>query len=490
MTMETAIDLRPQPGPQADFLESPSDLAIFGGSAGGGKSFSLLLEMLYHYTNARFRGVIFRRTIPMVRLQGGLLDTSEEIYPLFGAQVNQSLLEWRFPSGATLKFGGLEHETDKYGWQGSQLSFLGFDELCQFTEGQFWYMISRLRSMSGIRGTVRGTCNPDPDSFVRKLIDWWIDADTGFAIKQRSGVLRWFMRADDELHWADTREELTKAFGPDAEPKSLTFIPASIFDNKILLAQDPSYLANLKSLQYLDRARLLDGNWNVRPSGGSFFRREWFNILEVAPREVVARVRFWDRAASEQRSGTDPDATCAVLMSKDAQGVFYVEHVLKMFATPRAVEKAMQSCAAQDGIGTTVCYHQDPASAGKWEAQATATALAGYDVRFQPASGDKQTRCKPASAQAEAGNIKLIRGNWNDDFLRELENFPTGRHDDQVDALSGAFERLAQPTGAFASAEGCYPHPQKGRLRDLMMFGEDDGACELERPARLRPEDF
>jgi len=82
---------------------------------------------------------------------------------------------------------------------------------------------------------------------------------------------------------------------------------------------------------------------------------------------------------------------------------------------------------------------QDPGSAGVAEAQACARALDGFDVRFETASGDKETRAKPVSAQAEAGNIKLLRAPWNDDFLRILENFPAGRHDDEVDALSGAY---------------------------------------------------
>ena len=85
---------------------------------------------------------------------------------------------------------------------------------------------------------------------------------------------------------------------------------------------------------------------------------------------------------------------------------------------------------------------QDPGSAGVNEAQATARALDACNVRFPTASGDKETRAKPISAQCEAGNVKLVRGLWNDDFLRELENFPAGRHDDAVDALSGAYEQI------------------------------------------------
>jgi predicted phage terminase large subunit-like protein len=297
--------------------------------------------------------------------------------------------------------------------------------------------------MSGIRGYVRATCNPDPDSFLRVLIAWWIDEVTGFPIKERSGVLRYFVRIGDELHWADTKAELVKKFGAEMRPKSLTFIPSKVTDNPILLQRDPDYLANLLALPAIERAQLLDGNWNVRAVAGSYFKREWFGIVDKAPADAVRRVRFWDRGATERRAGTDPDATAGLLLSKDRQGVYYIEDVRKVFASPFAVEKLMCQCAESDGRNTTVSYHQDPGSAGVAEAQAAARALDGFNVRFKTATGDKETRAKPVSAQAEAGNVKIVRGLWNQDFLRELENFPQGNHDDQVDALSGAYEHLA-----------------------------------------------
>src|ERR1035441_6735875 len=219
--METTVEIRPQAGPQETFLKCAADIAIMGGSAGGGKTMSLLLEPLYHVGNPKFRGVIFRRTVPMIRLEGGLWDTSLQLYPQFGATPLSQTLEWRFPGGARLKMAGMEHEADRLALQGSQIPFIAFDEICQFTGPQFWYMLSRNRSMSGIRAYVRGTCNPDPDNFIRFLIAWWINPDTGLAIKERSGVLRWFVRRGDDLHWADKKAELLKQFGADCGPKSL-----------------------------------------------------------------------------------------------------------------------------------------------------------------------------------------------------------------------------------------------------------------------------
>ena len=430
-------ELKPQTA-QETFLKSRADIAIFGGAAGGGKSFSLLLEPLYHADNGEFRAAIFRRTAPMLRQPGGLWDISTKVYGPLHADPRESSLEWKFKSGAAIKFASMEHETDRFNFQGLQVSFLAFDELCQFTADQFWYLLSRLRSTSGIKGYVRCGCNPDPDSFVRNLIDWWIDPATGLPIRDRSGVLRWFVRIGDELQWSDTKRELLEKFGRDSDPKSLTFIPSRVFDNRILLDSDPSYLSNLKALPYIDRARLLDGNWNVRATGGNYFRRSWFEIVDAPPKQILARVRYWDRAATEKTASNDPDATVGLLLSVDKKGIYYVEDVQRLFASPHRVEQAMKNCATQDGNGTIIGFMQDPGSAGVQEAQSTARALDGYCVRFATATGDKETRAKPTSAQAEAGNVKIVRASWNDGFLRELENFPGGRHDDSVDALSGA----------------------------------------------------
>ena len=452
--METATEIKPQPGPQTAFLSSKADIAIFGGAAGGGKSFSLLLEPCYHTGNEKFRCVLFRRTIPMIRQPGGLLDASREIYARLGAESREQTLEWRFPSGAVVKLAGMELEADAYSWQGSEICLLAFDELTQFTERQFFYLLSRNRSTCGVRPYVRATTNPDSDSWLRNFLAWWIDDATGLPIPERAGVLRWFVRRDDALTWGDTRQELVEKFGGDTEPKSVTFIPAKVSDNKLLLQRDPGYVSNLKALPMVERERLLYGNWNVRPCGGNYFRRDWFSIVDHAPAQVVGRVRFWDRAATEQKPGSDPDATVGLLLSKDAQGTYYVEHVARMFATPGAVTAAMVRIAQQDGKQTTVAYAQDPASAGVFEAQATARALDGYSVRFERATGDKETRAKPISAQCEAGNVRLVRAAWNDAFLRELEGFPVAKHDDQVDALSGAHGRLSTRTsGVWTTAD-------------------------------------
>jgi predicted phage terminase large subunit-like protein len=143
-------------------------------------------------------------------------------------------------------------------------------------------------------------------------------------------------------------------------------------------------------------------------------------------------------------------------IGRSASGVFYVTDVVRFQGTPLAVEKAIQNIASQDGRGVTVWIEQDPGQAGKAEAAFHVRNLAGLNVRVNPVREAKGVRARPLSAQAEAGNVKVVRAPWNDTFFDELENFDgTDRCvSDQVDAASGAFFALAtaKRVGTWASA--------------------------------------
>ncbi len=437
--------IRPQPGPQEIFLASPADIAVYGGAAGGGKSWALLLEPLRHISNANFGAVIFRRNSVQVRNEGGLWDESTKLYPLVGAAQQESILQWKFPSGAKLKFSHLEHEKNKLDWQGAQIPFIGFDELTHFSRSQFFYMLSRNRSTCGVRPYVRATTNPDASSWVADFIAWYIDQDTGYAIPERSGVIRYFTRHGEEIIWGDTREEVV-ARHPDIAPddvKSFTFVAATIFDNKILLEKDPGYLGNLKALPLVERERLLGGNWKIRPSSGLYFKRSYFQIVDAAPASSNV-VRCWDLAATDAEEGKHPDWTVGMKASRDLHGIFYIEHTERIQASPEKVEAAICNTADMDGRGVRIRLPEDPGQAGKSQAKYLVRKLAGYVVKSKRVTGSKVTRAMPASSQAEAGNIKLVRGPWNEAFLAEAENFPpTGNgHDDQIDTLSDCIEEL------------------------------------------------
>lgn len=436
----------PQEGPQTQFLASQADIVIYGGAAGGGKSFGLLLGPLRHFNNPDFGAVIFRRTMTQVRNEGGLWDESMKLYTLFGAKPREHVLEWKFPYGMSVSFANLEHEKDVYNYQGAQIPFIGFDELTHFSENQFFYMLSRNRSTSGVRPRIRATCNPDPDSWVKTFIRWWLDDEGRYARADRSGKIRWFIRLNDMIHWADTKEAIHEQFGngPEIQPKSVTFIAAKLEDNQILMEKDPAYLGNLLAMNRVDRARLKDGDWNARASAGSLFRREWFPIVDAVPGGWIQAIRFWDRAATKpNESNKDPDWTRGLKLYKYPNGTFCVVDLKSERDTPGQIEQLVKTVASHDTAQVRVMSQQDPGSAGVAEAEHFIRLLAGYDVHVMTTSKDKVTRAKPVSAQAEAGNIMVLRAPWNEAFFTELENFPDGAHDDIVDVLSGAFNEMA-----------------------------------------------
>jgi predicted phage terminase large subunit-like protein len=401
-----------------------------------------LLEVCRHYQNPLAGAVIFRKTSVQVRNTGGLWDESVRLFGPLGARQREAYLEHIFPSGYKCKFAYLEHAKDVLNFQGAQIPFIGFDELTHFTEHSFFYMLSRNRSVSGVPGYVRATCNPDADSWVRKFIDWWIGKD-GYPIPGLSGVLRWFVRVDDVLHWADSREELIDRFGLENQPKSVTFIPSTLQDNKILMDKDPSYMASLMALPRVERLRLLGGNWDVRATAGSYFQQEWFEVIPAIPAGWRAVIRFWDRAATKPNAeNKDPDYTRGLKLYVYADGTCVVADLKSMRDSPGAVEKLIKSVASHDGPGCIIASQVDPGSAGKTEAYHFTTMLSGYRVRTEVMTKNKETRAEPVSAQAEVGNIKVLRAPWNEEFFRELENFPPQEglgHDDIVDVLSGAY---------------------------------------------------
>lgn len=265
--------IKAQPGFQEKFLSSSADIVIGGSAAGVGKTYALLMEFPRHINNPKWGGVIFRRTTPMIKNEGGLWDTSFDLYPGIGGQPLESKNTWIFPSGSKLRFAHIEYEKNKLDWQGAQVPFIGFDELPHFTESQFFYLLSRNRSMCGIRPIIRATCNPDPDSWVYRFISWWIDTETGFPIPERAGVIRYFIRDGGAYVWGDTKQEVIdkcphlfnnpdfKSIDPNDLVKSITFIPGKITDNELLIKNNPEYLANLYALPEDEKSRLLDGNW-------------------------------------------------------------------------------------------------------------------------------------------------------------------------------------------------------------------------------------
>lgn len=438
------------PGPQTKAFASSADITVYGGAAGGGKTHLALLRFAVHAAeNPGYFGIIFRREMPMITVGGGLWEESMKLFPLFGARPNISMREWRFPNRSLIQFRSLQHESDMLNYQGAQLAEYCFEEGTHFPESMFFYLFSRLRSKCWKNGTTSRaliTLNPDPDSWLRKLVDWYIGKN-GLPIEERAGVKRYFVRDGDELVWGSSKAEVCDlaphiTADPHNQPKSLRFIPARLRDNP---RGDPTYESRLNALNRVDRERLLGGNWNIRAAAGTLFKRAWFPIIDRVPADLIAAARGWDLAATEPSpANRNPDWTRGTKMSRHQSGLYLVQNLVSLRGRPHAVDKLVKDTTVSDGRPVRQALWQDPGAAGKSDAQRYVRELAGYDVRVKIASSDKLTYAKPVSAQAEGGNMALLRGPWNEEFIREMEGFPDADHDDIPDSVSRAFLDLTE----------------------------------------------
>lgn len=444
--------LGPQAGPQTMFMASSADIVIYGGAAGGGKTYALLLEALRHKDVKGFGGVIFRKNFTQITAEGGLWDASNKIFSQVPDAHSRKTpkYHWRFYSGAKLHFAHLDREEDLQAWQGTEIAYLGFDELTHFTKHQFLYMLSRNRSTCGVKPYVRCTCNPDSDSWVAEFISWWIDQDTGYPIRERSGIVRYMCVLNNVIRWGDSPEELEKEYNiPSTDCKSVTFIASRLEDNKILMQSDPSYLSNLKAMTEVDMERLLYGNWKIKAQAGRFFKRTQIPVdgyLTQIPDDVLYWCRAWDLAATDEDENGDADYTAGVLIGRRKNGRFIVADVINQQIKAGDVEKLIQMTAISDrnkyGYNYRVRLPQDPGAAGKIVAKQYLNNLSGFDVKKESVSGSKQLRATPFAAQWQNGFIDVLVAPWNEDYFSQLESFPESKHDDMVDASSDAFNEL------------------------------------------------
>ena len=333
------------------------------------------------------------------------MERAQEWLAPTDAQWRDADKTWRFPSGATLTFGYLEVEKQKYRYQSSAFQFIGFDELTQFPESQYRYLFSRLRRLEGTHIPLRMRSGSNPGGMGH---EW---------------VKRRFIEEDRP------------------------FIRARLTDNPHL--DQAEYVESLSELDPITKRQLLDGDWSAR-HGGAMFQRQWWGVpVEDFPISHIKFCRFWDLASTEATSGKDPDYTVGVLMGRTDEGFNYVIDVQRVRATPRAVEVLIEQTSALDKARLNEHYfvrmEQEPGSSGKAVIDRyRRNILPQYDFQGVPSTGSKEVRARPYSGQVEAGNVHLIRGPWNGPFLDEHEGFGQIEHDDQVDASSGSYNILAQ----------------------------------------------
>tara|TARA_Y100000356_G_scaffold57468_1_gene46548 strand:+ start:146 stop:1462 length:1317 start_codon:yes stop_codon:yes gene_type:complete len=394
---------------QKVFLKTTAQEVLFGGAAGGGKSSALLMAALQYVDVPNYSAILFRRTYADLALPGALMDRFRDwISNYEDIHWNANQYTATFPSGARITFGYLNNSQDYLRYKGSEFQFIGMDEVTEIREADYRYLFSRLRRpstgpLSQVPLRMRAATNPAPN---------WV--------RQR--------------------------FLVEGSDKGRIFVPSKLTDNPGI---DPdSYRAVLAELDPIERKRLEFGDWWATTLG-SMFDRTQFEILEPAEipdfNKDTEIVRFWDLAGTEPSpSYPDPDWTVGCLGAMH-EGIFYVLDVRRIRAKGDRVEKFIRETAEEDGPEISIMMEQEPGSAGKnLIDQYARYVLVGYDFKGQRSTGDKETRAKPMSAAVANGNVRLLRGNWNTDYIDEMSAFPEANvHDDQVDASVHAFNLCA-----------------------------------------------
>lgn len=358
-------------------------------------------------------------------------------------------LELIFTSGASLKFAYLDNASDKYNFQGAELTFIGFDEIQQLSQENVVYLFSRLRSTSvDYKKQIVATGNPDYNSFMREWVEFALD-ERGIPIRKEVYPKRYFIQIEGgSLEWSDSLEELQEkyGYGDDTGIMSFTYIPGTIYDNPVLMKSDPTYLSKLKALPLVERERLLDGSWYARESASGYWKKHWATEVLYPPAKEATKktVRCWDLAFTlpNESSSKNPDYTAGVRMSKDRDGCYTVQDVVRFRERPNFVEQTIINTAKMDGPSVVIGLPDDPAGGGAYvKALQKQLSELGFICKLIKPSKGKVARFAPFSAVAEAGFVKVVKAHWNNDYHTELENFDGSNKfkDDQADATSDCF---------------------------------------------------
>jgi predicted phage terminase large subunit-like protein len=257
--------------------------------------------------------------------------------------------------------------------------------------------------------------------------DYYLDS-TGIPIPERTGHKRWYCRQGNAMLWYNSKEEAeaVHGIGIDNGIGSFTFIGATCHDNPPLLKAQPGYINNLMGLPRVEMERLLLGSWFARAEASGHFKREWCEMVEYPNARAKKRVRAWDLAFSKpSEQYPNPDWTAGVLISKDSSNVYTVEHVERTRDRVHEIEKLIFQTALRDGQGVTISLPLDPAAAAGAYAKDLQRKLAemGFSVRLSKPIKSKMVRFAPFSSLAQAGFVKIVKGEWNKNFFDELEIF-------------------------------------------------------------------
>lgn len=411
---------------QYAFVAYTGKEAFYGGAAGGGKSWALLMAALQYVDVPGYHALILRRTLNELKLPGALIEIAQQWLGGSDAKWNANDRRWTFPSGATLSFGYIGQEGAETRYQSANFSFIGFDEVTAFAEDVYTYMFVRCR---------RGKTAP-----LGRSADGVGVNDVPLRVRSASNP------GGEGHEWVKTRFI-------DDESRVAPFFPSALTDNPHMDVD--AYLEMFAAMSDpVTRQRMLEGDWDVEVEGTRFMRA-WFQPIDAVPAGAIRSGRHWDLAATPvSQAARNPDWTVGTLMHRYRDSTYVVADVVRGRWSSAHVEAKMRQVAQIDGRGVLVGVEQEPGSAGKnYVSHIKRNVLPGYAVHGILPTGDKFTRAGPLAAAAEPltdargnviqpGRVYIVRAAWLPAWLSEIGLFSENYkgHDDQVDSASGAFE--------------------------------------------------
>jgi predicted phage terminase large subunit-like protein len=391
---------------QEAFLWLTSLEAFYGGAAGGGKSQALLMAALQYVDIPGYNALLVRDSFQNLNKPEGLIPRAHEWLQPTDAQWSGEKKQYTFPSGATLSFGYIDGPLDHFNYQSAAFQYIGIDEAVNIRENQALYLFSRLRKLKKYQSIpLRFRCASNPPTREQVVKGEWV--------KKRYVT-------------------------PATRAEGVIFLPAWMDDNPHL--DRDSYRDSLSKLDPITRRQLESGDWDIQIKG-RMFDRSWFKIVDKAPIEGET-VRYWDRAASLDEGAY----TAGCKMTRSKNGQYYIESLVRFRKTALQNQQIIRQVADIDGKETPIWMEQEPGSSGVDTIDTyRRNVLPEFTFRADRVSGkgSKEVRAMPLASQAEAGNVFLVEGSWNKEFLDEIELFPDGKYKDQVDSCSGAFNKIS-----------------------------------------------
>lgn len=439
------------------FLNCKSNYIIFGGGAGCGKSHQALLLILKYKDDPNFKAVFIRETSTQLSQAGGLYQEAIAMWKQFGAIFKtHPQMTATFPSGAQVQFKVCGADRDISNYDGGQYSLVVFDEAQNHTDVQIRYLESRIRSRAKGPHQLIATCNPRRDSHLMPFVNWYLDQETGIPIPSRSGVERFYGSYSGVMVFGDTREELEEKY-PGLKSQSYTFLSATIADNPRMRILNPGYVNRLENLKRVERERLLLGSWFAKESTSGYFKREWVEMIDSCPTDAISRARGLDVAGSlASESYPNPDWTASVRISRTPTH-YVVEHVERYRKLANGVLEAIVETDMRDKaegyLQVPVYIPKDPGAMAAQAHMFMTKYLVEHDVlaKSLPSAGNngKLASMQPFLALCEAGLVRVVKGEWNEMFFNELEDFVEGfrgQKDDMWDACGLCSKALMKST--------------------------------------------